>query len=109
MIRIVNAITFVIAGALAFLAFELSFETQQLEQQASHLSKEIEREKEAISILRAEWSYLSRPARLEVLASELLQMSPADLRQIMNEKQFAAYLESLPGFDPEPGAEARTE
>lgn len=40
------------------------------------LGREAAREEESVSVLRAEWSYLNQPKRLEKLANEYLKLVP---------------------------------
>ena len=94
MARLLNLIAFLLAGALAFLLYELKYETRVLEKEASRIQREIERERQSIAVLRAEWSYLTRPERIETLADQLLHLRPAAVHQIVTEKQFRDLLES---------------
>lgn len=68
--------------ALAAL-YVIKLETWQLKRQAKALQQQIEREERAITILRADWAYLTRPQRIEKLAREHLGMRPLDPKQII--------------------------
>ena len=57
-----------VLGILAFWAYRVNYETQQAEARVEDLRYQIARERENISVLRAEWAYLNRPDRLRELA-----------------------------------------
>ena len=78
-------INFLLAVALAVIAvviYQVKYETRGLEQRVSRLQLTISQERDAIGILRAEWSHLNRPARLEQLARKHLGMRPLDATQV---------------------------
>lgn len=72
-----------ITGAAAFAVFMIAYEVRHLEEEYGSLTREIATHREAIHVLEAEWSYLNRPERLEVLASEHLGLKPVAGRQMM--------------------------
>lgn len=94
MARLINLMAFLLAGALAFLLYELKYETRLLEKESSRISREIATERQTIAILRAEWSYLTRPGRIETLAEQLLHLRPATVNQIVTENQFKNILKT---------------
>ncbi len=71
-----------IGGAGAFL-FQTAYQVQGLEEELNSLNRQIVREQESIQILKAEWSYLNTPTRLEKLAREYLQLQPSEARQFV--------------------------
>lgn len=71
-----------IGGAGAFL-FQTAYQVQGLEEELNSLNRQIVREQESIQILKAEWSYLNTPTRLEKLAREYLQLQPSEARQFI--------------------------
>lgn len=64
-----------VTGAAATI-FALKYEVQNLEERLSFLNAQIVKDQEAIHVLRAEWSYLNRPAALEKVAKEYLTLEP---------------------------------
>ncbi|EKE45333.1 hypothetical protein OCGS_0423 [Oceaniovalibus guishaninsula JLT2003] len=84
---------------LAFWAYSENYETQQAIRTVERLQATIGAQRETQSVLRAEWAYLNRPARLRELADMnfdrlgLLPLAP---------EQFAA-VEQI-DFPPEPGS-----
>jgi cell division protein FtsL len=84
--RVVNFVLFGVMAGLLMLIYQQKHETRELEVRASVLSREISEETRALSVLRAEWTYLTRPERLEKIAGERLGLEPVKLEQI---KSFA--------------------
>ncbi|MGB0552976.1 MAG: cell division protein FtsL [Alphaproteobacteria bacterium] len=58
-------------GAIAAM-FHITFEVEKLEARLHEINRQIVWEQESIHVLQAEWSYLNRPQRLELLSQELL-------------------------------------
>lgn len=56
--------------------FVLKVEVQALEDKLTRLNAEIRRDRAAVHVLEAEWSYLNDPARLRGQAERLLGMGP---------------------------------
>ncbi len=63
----------VAAGAGLFL---IKYEMRALESELAAFNRDITRNQEALHVLRAEWSYLNQPVRLERLGRRLLQLEP---------------------------------
>ncbi|HYH20049.1 MAG TPA: hypothetical protein VD995_15665 [Azospirillum sp.] len=72
-----------LAGAAGAVLFQTSYEVQELEEQLASVNRKIVAEQEAIQVLRAEWSYLNDPTRLETLARTHLALRPTDARQFV--------------------------
>ena len=72
-----------LAGAAGALLFQTSYEVQELEEQLASVNRKIIAEQEAIQVLKAEWSYLNDPTRLETLARTHLALRPTDARQFV--------------------------
>ena len=53
---------------LAFWAYHENYSTQAVMSETEQLQREIGAARERLSVLRAEWAYLNRPARLRDLA-----------------------------------------
>jgi cell division protein FtsL len=86
-----------LAGAAGAVLFQTSYEVQELEEQLAAVNRKIVAEQEAIQVLKAEWSYLNDPTRLETLARTHLALRPTDARQ------FIASLDVIP-MRPAPAA-----
>jgi len=68
----VKTFLYLISGAMvvgfAYWAYQVNYDTQEAIRRVSDLRAEIATEREALSVLRAEWAFLTRPDRLRVLA-----------------------------------------
>lgn len=83
--------------------FHTSQSVQEGQAEIAALKRQIGAEEEALKILRAEWSYLNQPARLEKLAAEHLDLAP------LKGSQFAT-LQDIPARAGEtPAEESRAE
>jgi hypothetical protein len=74
MIRRSAILFLVLAAAIGFGLFKLTFEVQGLESDLRRLNHAILAEEEAIHVLEAEWSYLNEPTRLDALAKRHLAL-----------------------------------
>ncbi|MEM7523293.1 MAG: hypothetical protein AAF360_05975 [Pseudomonadota bacterium] len=67
--------------ASAFLSYRTTYGTQDTLESVADLRAEIGREREAISVLEAEWAWMNAPARLEALLAKhgaVLALRPVD-------------------------------
>ena len=82
MMRRGSPIWMVAAVGAAVAAFVIKYEVRSLEDELARLENELVDRREAIHVLRAEWSYLNRPDRLTELAErhlDLVPMAPAQM------------------------------
>lgn len=102
MIRLGTTITMSLAVAAGIGLFYAKHRVQALEHEISAIQQQILRDREAIHVLHAEWSFLNDPERLAELARRHLEMAPLAGSQIAT---FADIPEKLP-LPPavEPGA-----
>lgn len=72
-----------LTAAAAYAMFHVGFAVERLEGRIATVEEISAAEREAIHILRAEWSYLNRPDRLAKLAEQLLpHLQPPAAAQI---------------------------
>jgi cell division protein FtsL len=83
MLRFVNICLVLGLAALAYVIYQVKYEARALDDEIAALSKKIEGERDAIAVLRAEWSLLNRPERIERLAAKYLKLAPAEPRQLV--------------------------
>lgn len=83
MTRLTIALTAVLALALSVGVFRITYQVDELEKQLHSLNKEILDEQETIHILKAEWSYLNDPSRLESLAKRYLDLKEMSGEQLV--------------------------
>lgn len=95
MIGKTTVIWLVLAAVASVVLFHTSYRVQELDLQLAQLNREIIREQEAIQVLKAEWSYLNDPVRIERLAGAYTPLAPSGPRQII------AAVEQIPFRTPE--------
>ena len=93
-LRAIGLVWGVLAVAAATALFLVKYEVIALEDDLSDLHATIERDRTAIHVLRAEWSYLNQPGRLGELGGKHLGLVPMSGADVVS-------LEALP-FRPEP-------
>ncbi|PGH53349.1 hypothetical protein CRT60_26005 [Azospirillum palustre] len=63
--------------------FQTSYDVQDLEEKLAGLNRKIILEQESIQVLKAEWSYLNDPTKLEQMAQAYLTLQPTEPRQYL--------------------------
>ena len=76
---VVWALLAITAGSALFL---MKYDVRALEDRLVSLDGEIARNRQAVHVLKAEWSFLNQPARLEDLGRRLLRLQPLDAARI---------------------------
>ena len=82
MIRSTSPILLLLAAAAGGALFHISFEVSELDDRLDSLNHNIRSDREAIHVLRAEWSFLNQPDRLEELARRHLNLNPVSATQL---------------------------
>ena len=80
--RPATLILFVLAVAAGGVLFSVAFEVSALEERLTVLNGQITQDRDSIHVLRAEWSYLNQPERLDGLSQRYLELQPLDGGQI---------------------------
>jgi hypothetical protein len=82
MLRLLNVLA--VAGLIgtAMWAYSIKYDTIYYAEQVKKLEKRLDRERDAISVLRAEWQHINRPVRLQILADRHLQLQALQATQI---------------------------
>ena len=91
MIRIATWLWIAVAGLMGYGLYQLKHEVIALENELGRLNRQIVQEQQNIHVLKAEWSYVTQPGRLQLLAQRHLDLLP------MAPKQFGR-LEALPAM-----------
>lgn len=94
--RIFNLLLVGCVVAFAYVIYELKYQTLELDDRAAELHQSIKAEREAIAVLRAEWSHLNRPERIEKLARRHLGLQPLKANQYVTAGQYAAMRKRSP-------------
>ncbi|MBB5753014.1 cell division protein FtsL [Prosthecomicrobium pneumaticum] len=83
--RYFNLVLLVVTIAGAMATYAMKHRAELAADHVKTLRADIAREKEALTLLKAEWSVLDQPARLQNLVARhagFLQLAPLDVRQI---------------------------
>lgn len=83
----------------------VSHKVRLAEVEIAHIDREAAQERERIRNLKAEWAYLNDPARLEVLASQYLDLVPPTSTDLLS--RFDQVPVSLPEDVPAQAVESR--
>jgi cell division protein FtsL len=83
MLRFVNICLVLGLVALAYVIYQVKYEAHTLDGQIVALNKQIDDERDSIAVLRAEWSLLNRPERIERLAKKFLKLEPVRPQQLV--------------------------
>ena len=70
MFKLFNALLVFTVLVSGFVLYSLEHATRGVEREMARLTADIAKEQEAIKLLRAEWSSLTRPERLQRLAKQ---------------------------------------
>jgi len=95
MIRAATILWIALAGAVGFGLFQLKHQVHALDEELLRLNRQIAAEHQTIHVLKAEWSYVNQPQRLEAMAQRHLDLTPMKPRQLMR----IAELPSRPAED----------
>ena len=89
MIRQPTIVAFGLAIFLGVSLFLVKYDVQAKEEQLVKINRDIAADQEAIHVLKAEWSFLTQPARLADLAERHLPLHPLTANQIGDFDQLA--------------------
>jgi cell division protein FtsL len=84
MIRLLNIFAIAVLVGSAVYAYTIKYETIYRAEHINKLKHEIQAERDGIGVLRAEWSHLARPERIQELATKYLDLQPLSLTQIVS-------------------------
>jgi cell division protein FtsL len=83
MLRFLNIAMIVALVGSAVYAYSIKYQTSYRAEQIAKTKLEIKAEHDAISVLRAEWSFLTRPERIQQLSERYLDLQPLTLDKIV--------------------------
>ncbi|WP_395665722.1 hypothetical protein [Methylocella sp.] len=84
MVRILNVLAVLALLGSAIYAYSIKYETIFHAERIVKLKHEIKAEQDRIATMRAEYSYLTRPERVQALTEKFLDLQPLSLRQIVS-------------------------
>lgn len=82
MMRISTLLWVIVLSVSAFALYKVKFQVQTLRGQIAEVSRDLERERESLNVVAAEWAYLNRPDRLQKLADTYLSTQAVTVEQI---------------------------
>jgi cell division protein FtsL len=83
MIKLLHVIAIGALVSSAVYAYTIKYETTLAAEHLQKLKTQTQRERDAIAVLKAEWQYLNRPDRLQVLADRHLDLQPFSVTQVV--------------------------
>lgn len=83
MIRMLSAVSVALLVLVSFELYNGVHRVKAQEQALVSMTAQIAREAEQIRVLKAEWSYLNQPDRLQALARRHLALAPTGAAQIV--------------------------
>ena len=87
MIRWLQLTSIAVVAFAALMVFQLKYRAEAVSERVTALQKKVDLEQEAITLLRAEWSFLIQPSRLQALVerhNERLKLQPVEPGQIIH-------------------------
>jgi cell division protein FtsL len=102
-IRLLNIVLVLAVLGSAFVLYTLEHATRAAERRIAQIESDISAEEESIKLLKAEWSNLTRPERLQKLAEERLGLKPILPTQMVTEGDLVRLVpeKPLPPVAPE--------
>ncbi len=81
--RLAKAVAMILVLVAGAGLYQLKYRTQRLQEDVSGLEHQLVTDRAAIRVLNAEWTYLTRPARLAMLSKRYLDLKPTSADQIV--------------------------
>ena len=102
MLRAINLLVIAALIGGAAYVYKVKFEATLEAERVAKMRNEIRRERDAIAILRAEWTKIERPERVQALAQQHLKLKPVDMAQFDDFSRLPERPPQLipPGSDP---------
>lgn len=73
-----------LVGVISFGLYQLSYAVQRMEEDLALLNQQLLQERETIAVLQAEWSWKTRPERLQGMVERHLGLKPMASSQILS-------------------------
>ena len=82
MIRFLNTVAVLCLIGSAAYAYSIKYETLYWAEQAAKVRSRIQRERDSIAVLKADWQSLNRPDRLQAAVERHLDLQPISVQQL---------------------------
>lgn len=83
MIKFLHVVAIGALVSSAVYAYSIKYETTLASEQLKKLKTKTQRERDAIQVLKAEWQFLNRPDRVQILAERHLDLQPFQATQVV--------------------------
>ncbi len=93
MIRRSTLLTTLLAASTGLALFIVKYQVQDLEDTLTLIDREIASNRQAVHVLKAEWSHLNEPNRLRFLAARHLDLGPLENAQFTTPDDLAGLLQ----------------
>lgn len=84
MIRPAMFMCTVLLAVLAFAVYQVEYKVQDLRSELEQINDQIVSDREAMHVLKAEWSYLNKPERLRTIADMYLDVEKVAANKIID-------------------------
>jgi len=86
-------------AGMVFAVYNLKGQVEEREKVLAKVQRAIDEEREAIEVLRAEWSYLNQPERLRRMGAAKLELAPVSTKQMASVERLAQRLAAAAPID----------
>ena len=86
-------------AGMVFAVYNLKGQVEEREKELAKVQRAIDDEREAIAVLRAEWSYLNQPERLRRMGAAKLELAPVTNKQMASIERLAQRLAEAAPID----------
>ncbi|MFY8106712.1 MAG: cell division protein FtsL [Elstera sp.] len=97
-----------LASSVGYAVYHLKYEVARKERVLTQLNRQILADQEAIQVLKAEWSFLNQPQRIEEKARTYLSLEPLGVKQITKLAALPMRAQPLPPLAPPLNGPRRT-
>lgn len=81
--RLMHLLAILALVGSALYAYRTKYDTLYLAEQMRKMRNQIAAEKDGIAVLKAEWQYLNKPDRVQILADKFTDLQPFTIRQVV--------------------------
>jgi hypothetical protein len=82
MIRFLNTVAVICLIGSAGYAYSIKYESLYWAEQVAKLKSRVQRERDTIAVLKADWQHLNRPDRLQAAVERHLDLQPTSVHQL---------------------------
>lgn len=87
--RLQTMIWTLVVFVAAYGLYQVKYQVRDVKKEAAHIDAQLQAENKALHVLKAEWVYLNRPARLQELSRKHLDLVPLAADQMVDSHNLA--------------------